>query len=220
MRLRRAKQQESKPLDLPDRGEPVIVATSTGGHMPARVAELKGDTLLVAISVPIKPFSARDLDGMQVLFNNEHGRIRLSGEFSVEDPSEPGVLRVRHPRSIEVLQERQYVRIKSARPVIVYRAGDEMEVTSFSVDLSGGGILLAGPDNLKAGDEVRFSLSIQPGYASVTGKGRVVRCDEQGRNAVCFEQISDFDRRRLVRFIFECQRQERRRGLPGRESHG
>jgi c-di-GMP-binding flagellar brake protein YcgR len=28
-----------------------------------------------------------------------------------------------------------------------------------------------------------------------------------------FEGISDFDRRRLVRFIFESQRTERRRGL-------
>jgi len=220
VRLRRPRQQESKPLALPERGEAVIVSTSAGGHMPARIAELDADSLLVAISVPIKPFSPRELDGMQLLFNNQHGRIRLSGECSVEDEREPDVLRMRNPRSIEVLQEREFVRIKAARPVIVYRVGDQVEVASFTVDLSGGGVLLAGPDNLKPGDEVRFSLSIQPGDASIAGKGRVVRCDEQGRNAVCFDEISDFDRRRLVRFIFECQRQERRRGLPGRESHG
>jgi len=43
----------------------------------------------------------------------------------------------------------------------------------------------------------------------------VVRIDPQGRRAVEFDSISDLDRRRLVRFIFECQRSERRRGLEG-----
>ncbi len=33
-------------------------------------------------------------------------------------------------------------------------------------------------------------------------------------------RISDLDRRRLVRFIFECQRNERRRGLQTEERDG
>jgi c-di-GMP-binding flagellar brake protein YcgR len=40
-----------------------------------------------------------------------------------------------------------------------------------------------------------------------------VRVDRQGRRAAVFHEISDLDRRRLVRFIFECQRTERQRGL-------
>ncbi len=40
-----------------------------------------------------------------------------------------------------------------------------------------------------------------------------MRTDGQGRLGVVFDEISDLDRRRLVRFIFECQRAERRRGL-------
>ncbi|HEY2202256.1 MAG TPA: PilZ domain-containing protein, partial [Solirubrobacteraceae bacterium] len=119
------------------------------------------------------------------------------------------------PRSLEVLQEREYVRIRSARPVLVYAAHDGMRVQSFTVDVSGGGLLLAGPDTLRVGHELTFQLTLTPGVTPVSGKGRVVRVDSQGRLAVEFESISDLDRRRLVRFIFECQRSERRRGLEG-----
>ena len=54
----------------------------------------------------------------------------------------------------------------------------------------------------------------------ISGTGKVVRVDAQGHRAVEFESISDLDRRRLVRFIFECQRAERRRGLDREGSGG
>jgi c-di-GMP-binding flagellar brake protein YcgR len=47
----------------------------------------------------------------------------------------------------------------------------------------------------------------------IGGKGRVVRIDDRRRRAVEFTSISELDRRRLIRFIFECQRDERQRGL-------
>jgi len=138
----------------------------------------------------------------------------------MEDPKEPDLLRIESPRSIEVLQEREYVRIQSARPVVVYAGGDRQEVQSYTVDLSGGGFLLAGPDTLKVGEEVKFQLTITQGVLPITGKGKVVRIDSRGRLAVSFQDISDLDRRRLVRFIFECQRSERRRGLQTEERNG
>jgi c-di-GMP-binding flagellar brake protein YcgR len=94
-----------------------------------------------------------------------------------------------------------------------------MQMQSFTVDVSGGGLLLAGPDTLAVGEELTFRLTLTPGVTPVSGTGRVVRVDGQGRRAVEFESISDLDRRRLVRFIFECQRDERRRGLEG-DDHG
>ena len=43
-----------------------------------------------------------------------------------------------------------------------------------------------------------------------------MRTDLQGHRALCFDEIGDGDHRRLVRFIFDCQRAERRRGLEQR----
>jgi hypothetical protein len=220
MRLRRAKSGESKPIQLPGRSETVTLSTPGGGKIPARVIESGESTLLVAVMVPIKPSSSADLEGLVLEFNSTRGRVRLRGTALVEDPKEPDVLRIEGPRSIEVLQEREYVRIRAARPVLVYAGGDRMQVQSYTVDLSGGGCLLAGPDTLKIGDEIQFQLTLTPGVLPVGGKGRVVRIDPQGRRAVLFEEISDLDRRRLVRFIFECQRDERRRGLQREDGHG
>ena len=220
MKLRRLRQEASRPVALPQRGDAVALSSVDGEQLPARVVALDGEELLIAILVPTAPLSARELESMVLLFNNPHGRIRLSGDFSVDDPQTGDLVRLRHPRSIEVRQEREYVRIKAARPLLVYRVGDQMEVPSYTVDVSGGGLLLAGPDNLKRGDEIQFTLTIRPGEPPVTGRGRVVRKDVQGRGAVEFEQISELDRRRLVRFIFDCQRIERQRGLRAEEQDG
>ena len=213
MKLRRPHDNGSHPVALPGHGEAVTITTSNGGRIPARVIEVGPDMLQVAILVPTRPFSRQELDGMVVEFHSLQGRIRLTGVFSVPDPSERDVLALEHPRSIEVVQEREYVRIKAARPVLVYSAGSQLEVRSFTVDLSGGGLLLAGPDTLSAGDELSLQLSIEPGGHPITGRGKVVRIDDQGRRAITFTEITAGDRRRLVRFIFECQRAERRRGL-------
>ena len=94
-------------------------------------------------------------------------------------------------------------------------AREGVQVQSFTVDVSGGGLLLAGPDTLPVGERLEFRQTLTPGVTPVTGTGRVVRVDSHGRRAVEFESISELDRRRLVRFIFECQRAERRRGLEG-----
>jgi c-di-GMP-binding flagellar brake protein YcgR len=163
--------------------------------------------------VPTEPLSQRQLDGIVVEFLGPQGRVRLSGAATVENPSEPDVLRIDQPRSIEVLQEREYVRIRAARPAVVYAGPGRTAVQSFTVDVSGGGFLLAGPDTLRIGDELQFQLTLTPGVLTISGIGKVVRVDAQGHRAVAFKSISELDRRRLIRFIFECQRDERHRGL-------
>jgi PilZ domain len=220
MRLRRPKSEASKPIELPGRAETVILSTPAGGRIPARVIERGPSTLLLAVLVPTKPFTASELEGLVLEFSAPRGRVRLSGTAMIEDPKEPDLVRIEGPRSIEVLQEREYVRIQSARPVVVYTGGDRQEVQSYTVDLSGGGFLLAGPDTLKVGEEVKFQLTLTQGVLPITGRGKVVRIDSRGRLAVAFQDISDLDRRRLVRFIFECQRNERRRGLKTEERNG
>lgn len=219
MRLGRGKPRGAVPLVLPERSTNVTVRTPDGGSIPAVVVEQSPDELQVAITVPTKPLTPRQLDGLVLEYHTDRGRVRLQGSFWT-DPADPDVVRMQEPRSIEVLQERSYVRIQAARPVVVYGTPASGELQSFTVDLSGGGFLLAGGDMLPIGQEVRFRLSITSDALPVTGTGRVVRVDNLGRRGVEFESISDLDRRRLVRFIFECQRAERKRGLKPEDGHG
>jgi PilZ domain len=220
MKLGRGNAAKSQPLVLPERSDTVTLVPSTGERLHARVLERGPDTLLVAIMVPTEPLSRRQLDGLVLEFVAPHGRIRLGGTVTVEDPSDPDVLRIEQPRSIEVVQEREYVRIMSTRPALVYGGPDQIPIQSYTVDLSGGGFLLAGPDSLKIGDEVQFQLTLTPGALLIGGTGKVVRIDGQGRRAVAFTSISELDRRRLIRFIFECQRNERHRGLEKDDRYG
>jgi hypothetical protein len=213
MKFGRSSEQKSTPVALPDRGQTVALVPSGGDAISARVLERGEDALLVAIMVPIGPLGHRELEGMVLEFVAPQGRVRLSGTTTIEDPSDPDVLRIQSPRSIEVLQEREYVRIMSTRPAIVYGKRGNTQVESYTVDLSGGGFLLAGPDTLKIGEEVQFQLTLTPGVLLISGTGEVVRVDRMGRRAVAFKSITELDRRRLIRFIFECQRAERQRGL-------
>jgi c-di-GMP-binding flagellar brake protein YcgR len=119
-----------------------------------------------------------------------------------------------------VSQQREFVRLKANRPVLVYLGRDRIPIQSYAVDLAGGGLLLAGPDVLEIGEEVEFQLTLTPGSAPIVGVGTVVRSDIKGRRAISFSEMSDGNRRRLVRFIFECERAERRRMLEANERDG
>jgi hypothetical protein len=220
MKLGRGSSEKSEPVLLPGRSENVTLVGGGGERIPARVIEAGADTLLVAIMVPTQPLTYRQLESLMLEFVGPRGRVRLRGTATIEDPAEPDVVRVDRPRSIEVLQEREYVRIGSTRPAVVYSGRNQEPIQSYTVDVSGGGFLLAGPDSLKIGDEVSFQLTLTPGVLLIAGKGKVVRVDSRQRRAVEFTDISDLDRRRLIRFIFECQRDERQRGLETDGRHG
>lgn len=217
MKLLRSKQPAAEPVALPAVSDWVSVAVRGAGWIPAKVLERGPDALVLAVTVRLGALSAEQLERLIVEFSSARGRVRLRGTIASQDPASPEILTLSAPRSVEVLQEREYVRIRSARPVLVYAAREGVSVQSFTVDVSGGGLLLAGPDTLAVGEEVTFRLTLTPGVTPVSGTGRVVRVDAQGHRAVEFESISELDRRRLVRFIFECQRTERRRGLDGED---
>jgi PilZ domain len=213
MRLGRAKEQDRPALVLPERSDAVTVVRPSGERVQARVVERDGDQLLVALMFRVeRPLDADRLDELQLEFTNSHGRNRLQGTVTLEDRE---LLHFGELRALERIQEREYVRVQSTRPVLVITGSSQGTVQTYSVDLSGGGMLLAGPSTLKVGEQVQFRLTTAKGAPPIMGVGTVVRTDTQGRRALCFDEIGEGEHRRLVRFIFECQRAERRRGLEG-----
>ncbi len=219
MKLRRAKgSSDSEEIALPERSEAVTLVRSSGERVQARVAERNGVELSVALMFrPERPLGAGDTNGLLLEFTNSAGRVRLQGEVTLVDRE---LVRFREVSSVEQIQQREYVRVRSTRPVAVISGGVQSTLQTFSVDLSGGGMLLAGPSTLRVGEQIQFRLTTVQGNPPVSGVATVVRADSQGRRAVCFDEISEGDHRRLVRFIFECQRAERRRGLEDGRRHG
>jgi hypothetical protein len=217
MRLRRPKSDAQDAVVLPARGEAVTIVRPSGERVPARVAEGDTQSLLVALMFRAeRPFQPEQLDRLVLEFTDRRGRVRVQGLVTLEDAE---LLRFDQLRSVEVIQQREYVRVPSSRPVAITTGSSQGSVQTYSVDVSGGGMLLAGPSTLKIGERVQFRLTTAQGGPPITGTGTVVRTNTRGHRAICFDEIGEGDHRRLVRFIFECQRAERRRGLE-RSGHG
>lgn len=208
-------------FEMPKAQQPATLVMPDGEHLPARIAGNQGSDLLVHAMVRLGPGLTPDrLQRMVLEIAGGKGVIRLGGAVTLEDGEQ---LRFAQLRSLDVLQRREYFRVKAARQVLVTLEGSSAAIESYSVDLSGGGMLLGGLDHVRVGEQIGFRLITERGGASasqISGTGRVVRSDPGGRRAICFDSISDGDRRRLIKFLFECQRDERRKGLRVEGSDG
>jgi PilZ domain len=109
---------------------------------------------------------------------------------------------------------RQNVRVQVQRPVVAYIGAERTPAQTFTIDISAGGLLVAGLADLQKGEPFEFELTLAPGDPPVTATGSVVRTDPQGRCAIVFKRITRTDERRLDQFIFEALRSERHVAAP------
>lgn len=206
---------------MPKAQQPATLVMPDGAHLPARIAGNEGADLLVLAMVRLGEGLTPDrLQHIVLEISGGKGVLRLGGAVTLEDGEQ---LRFASLRSIDVVQRREYFRVKATRQVHVTLEGSSAAIESYSVDLSGGGMLLGGLDHVRVGERIGFRLiTDQSGSngSQIVGTGKVVRSDPGGKRAIAFESISEGDRRRLIKFLFECQRDERRKGLRAEESDG
>lgn len=208
-------------FQMPRAQQPATLVMPDGEQLPARIAGNEGSDLLVLAMVRLGQGLTPDrLQRLTLEISGGKGVVRLGGNVTLEDGEQ---LRFASLHSIDVVQRREYFRVKAARQVLVMLEGSSAAIESYSVDISGGGMLLGGLDHVRVGERIGFRLITEPGGtggSQITGTGKVVRSDPGGRRAISFESISEGDRRRLIKFLFECQRDERRKGLRVEESDG
>ena len=108
----------------------------------------------------------------------------------------------------DTVHQRANVRVQAQRPVIAYVGDERSEALSYTLDLSAGGMLLAGLDHLEAGELLEFELTLEPDDPVVAGVATVVRVTPDGNCAVSFKSMGDEDERRLVKWVFDYQRSE------------
>jgi PilZ domain len=201
--------------------QPATLVMPDGQHLPARIAGHEHGELQVLAMVPIDGALSSDQLQLVVLeVSDGKGLTRLGGTVTAEDRE---LLRFRGLRPIDVVQRREYVRVRASRQVQVTLGNSAATIETHSVDLSGGGMLLSGLDHVRVGERIGFRLATElrgDSASQIIGTGKVVRSDPGGRRAVAFDSISEGDRRRLIKFLFECQREERRKGLRMEGSNG
>jgi hypothetical protein len=99
-------------------------------------------------------------------------------------PARPATRRIAGPRA------------PVARPVVVRRPAGEQR--TFALDVSTGGVLVAGPADLAIGELIELQMDLD---GPVRARAEVVRDAPNGMKGLRFADLGDADRDRLERFV-------------------
>ena len=178
------------------------------GHepLPAWISNLRRQRMTVMLH-DRPPVPLRQVLGTRVGVEYA-GPIGVLHAEGIVDSTGPGAatfaLVLPEPPALE--QRRSEVRMNAMVPVALRKAGALRWVHTFTQDLSGGGMLVAGPDVLELGSVVDFRLATAHELPAVGGQARVQRILEQGQRALIYTDIHPAERERLVRFVFQRER--------------
>jgi PilZ domain len=207
---------------LPAIGDELLLAIPHTERVLVRVrADGPGYFDLALLQRPHTPQPRLERSALMLEFINDEGVARLHGRLDVPAyrrgmgfPS-PDVLRFAHRGSPQLLRRREYVRATVALALtLTAPAADHEDVTADAqaLDLSGGGMLVAGLAAPQVGDEHSFALVLDADSGpEIAGRVRVMRVDDEGRAGMRFVEISDEDRLRVVRSAFAMSRDQHRR---------
>lgn len=191
---------------LPGSGQGRLT-TPDGEQLPVRTFERGHEVVLVVLVDVDEHPESESVQDAELEYTSVRGVVRLHGEAMFEDRS---LIRFRAHGEPEVMQRRSFVRVHTPKAVTL-SSGAAGERWVHTVDLSGGGMLLAGAEVLQPDETVRFTMALGDNQPPVEGLARVVRIREDEKRALVFEQIAENDRQRLIRYVFECMRTARAR---------
>jgi hypothetical protein len=182
-------------------GQHVSLKIGDAAHA-ARVERIGEDQILLGLARrPEEPFYC----GMEATIESvdSRGLHRVSGRLD-PDPREPDVVTLRWEQ-VENIQRRQFVRVETTC-IVEVRRQERDPISTFTVNVSGSGFLLAGPDDLEDGDRVELTVRLIEGEEPLEARGEVVRVTGDGHRGVHITDITEHDRERLIHFVFERQR--------------
>jgi hypothetical protein len=125
---------------------------------------------------------------------------RLVGEFAPE-------------AAPQLLQRREHVRAPLHTPVLL--TGREGELLTATLDISAGGMLIAGPVSADPGEEIAFALTVGEQGRIVRGACTVVRSDGEGNLGVEFKALDPADQALITLTVFEHQQRLRESARSG-----
>jgi hypothetical protein len=192
------------------RGRHATVVLPQLGSFPA-VVDMDGADHATAMLLvrPLQPL-ARTV-GSDVSIDIATNRGLLHVDAQVVDATAGEVLELLTGRS-ELIQRRGFARVDAFLEIVVTSGPQSKPIAAAVVNISASGAVVSRMAGMSLGDEVRLSLRLAPYEPPLEIAGRVVREFGEEFRAVHFEQIQESDRERIVRFVFDRQRLERRHG--------
>lgn len=182
------------------------------GRVPARVERVDDGRLTLALFVrPDTPVQWLDSGEAEIEGAGERGMVRARGAVAAEGHGRDTLVTL-ELTAAEVVQRRDFVRVDATMPVTVWPEPDGAPIDTFATNVSGAGFALAGPSILEIGQLIRFRIRLPDDRPPLEGTARVVREAERGAKGCAFEEIDDHGRELIVRFTFDRQRADLKRG--------
>jgi hypothetical protein len=194
----------------PEVGQDVYLTVGGLGSMNARVVNTAESQYLLTLPSDVRhagpEFAGRDAS---VQYSNRRGVCRIEGKV----PKKGFIgdrLRFDAAGKPKLIQRRDFVRIDAVVPVKYQPRGEMSPVRdAHALNVSGGGFLLAPPHEVGLGVHTRFWIELSDGEDPVSALGTAVRQSESGAMGIRFDDISEPDRERLVRWVFAQERLSR-----------
>lgn len=196
-----------KPLQ---QGQTVLLRLEGAAALAARVDSVAdGGAGLILLTTPLRP-PATGQTG-QVELTTHRGVVRLDVRVAGSDGR--GSVRVTPAGAAgapQTVQRRDFVRVDASVPVVVRDGGPDGPAHEvYTLNVSGGGLLLAGLSHLHVGDFAWVAIDLEDGTPPLEALVTVVREAERGVRAVRIASISGRDEQRIVRFAFARQQRAR-----------
>ncbi len=211
-RLRKPPPERRPAPPLPEVRQDVDLTLPGRERFAARVTRVsETEVVLVLLLDARDPLQLGEVAEMALEFAGPRGLVRIEGRGRVVAYD---VVQLTLEGAVEVVQRRDFVRVGAVRPLALAPIDEEGRagpwIDTLTVNVSGNGLLAAGPDTLEIDTPVRFRLRVVEGEPPIEGLGRVARASVEGHRGIAIEQLDDAERRRLVAFIFERERIARR----------
>ncbi len=194
----------------PGRGRHAKVTLPEIGTFPAVVDMTPGRATAMLLARPLRPLDGKVGAEVGIDITTKRGLLHIDAQL-VEVPSGE-VLELGLTGGEQLIQRRSFARVDALIEVVVTPAATGEEIPAAIVNISACGAVVSRLSAMEPGEEVRLSLQLAPYEPPLQIVGRVVREHDNEFRAVQFEQIQEADRERIIRFVFDRQRLERRDG--------
>ncbi|KUO65625.1 MAG: pilus assembly protein PilZ [Gracilibacter sp. BRH_c7a] len=204
-------------------GQPVEIVISEGeyqGRYKTKVEEL--GVRIISIGIPIDQgmiIPLREGTNLDVVFSDELSAYTFSSVIIKRIAAPIPTLILEFPSKITKIQRRQYVRVELVTPIeyqVLQKEGLSKANKGYVVDLSGGGISFKAKDELLLNTIIIIKTII--GGVSIELPAAVVRSikkedDNEYNISAEFQEISENIRDKIIQYIFDIQRERRKKGL-------
>jgi hypothetical protein len=186
---------------LLERDQPVDITLDCGWQLTARVASVGLEHVdLGPLTEPLELPAQLRWCGATISWRTRIGAAHRRGVL-VNGPDD--TLRLHPVGDPMKVQRRQFVRVPAELPTAVI--APDKRLTTRTLDVSVGGMLVAPAGTLVLDDTVRFALDL--GAITIAGDGRVVRGTSEGTRGIVFADLQGRAERQLSHYVAQRQRE-------------